>query len=124
MIDVDHFKDVNDRNGHEIGDLALKRVAKLLTRSFRNSDYVIRYGGDEFVVVLVDINSDNADIIQRKFEWINSELHYQKDGIPPLSISIGVAFSENGFTDDLFHQADTALYQAKEAGRNTCRIYR
>lgn len=124
MIDVDHFKDVNDRNGHEIGDLALKRVAKLLTRSFRNSDYVIRYGGDEFVVVPVDINSDNADIIQRKFEWINSELHYQKDGIPPLSISIGVAFSENGFTDDLFHQADTALYQAKEAGRNTCRIYR
>lgn len=65
----------------------------------------------------------HRESIKKKFDQINLALKEGEEGMPPLSISVGVAFSQNGYSDELFKQADGALYQAKEAGRNTCRFY-
>lgn len=118
MIDADHFKDVNDNFGHEEGDNALKRIASLIRENFRDTDYVVRFGGDEFLVIMTGNGSQNREIITRKLTHINEVLvSEQAPGKPKLSISAGVAFSEHGYTEDIFKQADEALYRTKSAGR-------
>lgn len=123
VIDVDHFKDVNDTYGHEVGDEALKRVAEILVQNFRNSDTPIRYGGDEFVVLMASVTEKQTDSIISKIKEINEILQSPQEGFPKLSISVGVAFSTNGYSQELFCQADEALYEMKEAGRCGCRFY-
>ena len=123
ILDVDQFKRINDSFGHETGDLVLKSAASLLQGSFRSADYVIRLGGDEFVIIMTDISFENGDVIKNKITQINDFLRNQQDGLPPISLSAGVAFSEQGFSDDLFMKADKALYQAKNSGRSTCCFY-
>lgn len=120
VIDVDNFKQINDIYGHETGDLMLKKIASLLENSFRSSDYIIRFGGDEFVVILPEIKRDNLDIIVNKFDRINTLLKTPEDKEPSTSLSVGLTFSEKGFTDDLFSKADQALYEAKKRGRCNC----
>lgn len=120
VIDVDHFKEVNDEYGHETGDLMLKHVASLLESSFRSSDYVIRFGGDEFVVILTELKYENMSSIEKKFDHINAALKNPDDKLPPVSVSVGLAFSPQGFTEDLFSRADQALYRAKGRGRCNC----
>lgn len=118
LIDVDVFKSINDTYGHEVGDQALIKVANLLASNFRRADYVIRIGGDEFAVVMEKIRADKERIVSYKLDEINWALqHPQEKDFPKLSISVGVAFSEKGYHDDLFHQADQALYRTKENGR-------
>ena len=118
IIDVDNFKTVNDTYGHEIGDLALKKVATLLDECFRANDFPIRYGGDEFVVIMTELAHGQKGVIERKLKYINETLQIEDtEGIPKLSVSVGVAFSDNGFDDDLFKRADDALYQTKQRGR-------
>ncbi|MCI8453785.1 MAG: GGDEF domain-containing protein [Lachnospiraceae bacterium] len=123
LIDVDNFKTVNDENGHEIGDKVLKKVAGLLTSSFRPSDFAIRIGGDEFAVVMTDIQPDLKDAVIKKAEQINRILLSGEDGLPRISLSIGVAFSPSGFHDELFRNADSALYIVKQNGRCGCHVY-
>lgn len=123
LIDVDNFKTVNDQNGHEIGDRVLKKVAGLLTNSFRPSDFAIRIGGDEFAVVMTDIQPELKDAVIKKAEQINRILLLGEDGLPRISLSIGVAFSSNGFHDELYRNADSALYIVKQNGRCGCRVY-
>lgn len=121
LFDIDYFKQVNDAYGHEIGDDVLRFAAGVLSKSFRSSDYVIRLGGDEFVVVLTDINIDNKNVVERKFENINKALENENKDLPPVSFSAGAAFSECGFTEDLYMKADNVLYKAKNSGRkNIC----
>lgn len=117
IMDVDYFKTVNDTYGHAVGDLALKKVANLLQECFRSNDFPVRYGGDEFVVIMTELNPEQKGVIMRKISYINDTLQHTKDDIPPLSVSVGVAFSEHGFAENLFERADGALYQTKQNGR-------
>lgn len=123
LVDVDKFKQVNDGYGHEMGDRVLKRVAQLLEESFRNTDYPARIGGDEFAVIMPDIGPDQWGVIEHKVTEMNRRLTCPIDGLPQVSLSVGVAFSPKGFTDDLYRKADLALYEVKEHGRCGCRAY-
>ncbi len=122
IVDVDKFKLINDGYGHEVGDQVLKKVARALESNFRVSDHAVRLGGDEFAVVLTDMTKDMGEVVTQKIGEINDFLTHPDDGLPPVSLSVGGAFSENGFTDDLYQRADAALYQVKKNGRCGCRI--
>lgn len=120
FLDIDYFKQVNDRYGHAAGDRVLQSVASLLRDSTRTTDTVVRFGGDEFAVLMTDIPRENLYVIRRKLERINRFLKNPTDDqLPPASVSAGVAFSESGFTEDLFIKADQALYRAKNSGRGS-----
>lgn len=123
IVDVDKFKLINDGYGHETGDRVLKKVASLLEANFRSTDYPARIGGDEFAVILTDIDRKEQPLVESKLRSINEALLAPSDSLPPVSLSIGGAFSSQGFTDDLYAQADEALYQVKENGRCGCRFY-
>ncbi len=124
LIDVDNFKSINDNYGHATGDRVLKRVAQILHNSFRSVDILCRIGGDEFAVVMTRSNSSMRQIVIDKINRANALLQHPKDNLPPVSLSVGVAFSDRENPQgDIFHDADTALYRMKEAGRNGCMIY-
>jgi diguanylate cyclase (GGDEF)-like protein len=123
LIDADDFKAINDNYGHDIGDQILKKIADTLTLVFRSSDHIARIGGDEFAVIMSDVQTDHRPVIQSKIDAMNQELTHPLDGLPPISLSIGIAFSANGYNKDLFHHADHALYQVKDAGRCGCAFY-
>jgi len=119
MIDIDHFKKLNDEHGHLIGDMVLREIAKLLREGVRGTDTIARYGGEEFVIVMPDTRIDGAEykaeiLRQRVME---TEFHGQSGPIH-VTISIGVAAFLSGAPNELIHAADQALYQAKHSGRN------
>lgn len=123
LADVDVFKQINDTCGHDTGDRILKRVAALLHTTFRSTDYVCRIGGDEFAVIMVDMSRELYYTITDKIAEINGLLAVPEDGLPAVSLSAGVAFSdENGFCGSLFRAADSALYTAKAHGRCGCSV--
>jgi diguanylate cyclase (GGDEF)-like protein len=124
IIDVDLFKHVNDNFGHEVGDLALKKVSAVLVENFRSSDLVFRIGGDEFCVIMQMITPNDKGIIREKVDLINAELSKADDKMPAkLSVSVGIAFSQFGFNEDLFARCDKALYYTKEHGRKGYTFY-
>ena len=117
LADVDTFKQINDTYGHEIGDRVLKRVAFLMSSIFRSSDYIIRQGGDEFAVIMHGMQREYLPILEQKLKSMNEILQKPTDGLPPVSLSVGVALSDQGFPEELYRQADQALYYVKEHGR-------
>lgn len=117
ILDVDKFKQVNDRYGHEMGDTILKKVANLLEENFRATDHPARIGGDEFAVILTDATEEMKPVIEEKIISINNTLMNPEKDMPKVSLSVGIAFSANGFEDDLYRKADSALYVTKENGR-------
>ena len=117
LVDVDVFKAINDNYGHDVGDQALIKVANLLEDNFRKADYVLRIGGDEFAVIMEKITADKKQIIRDKIDAVNEILKHPQGDFPKYSVSVGIAFSEQGYHDELFHQTDTALYHTKENGR-------
>lgn len=124
LVDVDTFKSVNDTYGHAVGDEILKKVSYLLTIVFRNIDYVCRIGGDEFAVIMVEMTSDLSYTIEEKITEINRRLSHPDDGLPPVSISVGVAFTDRkNPTPSQFTDADNALYYTKEHGKKGCTFY-
>ena len=123
LLDIDRFKGINDTYGHDMGDRVLTKVGGLLHSFFRSEDYPARIGGDEFVVVLNDFDEENRKIISHKLALITKELQNTADGLPAVTLSIGVAFSAKGYSDELFNQADKALYAVKDAGRNGMKFY-
>ncbi|MBR2806354.1 MAG: EAL domain-containing protein [Oscillospiraceae bacterium] len=124
LIDVDYFKSVNDTYGHAVGDRVLKRVAEILRATFRSVDILCRIGGDEFAVVMTRVDSSMRHIVLSKMMKANDLLQHPKDDLPPVSLSVGVAFADRDNPQgDIFTDADTALYRVKEAGRNGCQIY-
>lgn len=124
LIDVDHFKIVNDTYGHSVGDRILRKVADLMRASFRSVDILCRIGGDEFVIVMTRVDSSMSQLVMNKISHINDLLQNPKDDLPPVSLSVGVAFSDRKNPQgDIFRDADTALYQVKEAGRSGCMIF-
>ena len=123
LLDVDKFKGVNDTYGHDKGDKVLQKVGHLLQGSFRSGDYPVRIGGDEFLVILNDFDEVNRSTIKRKLELITWQLEDTADGLPQVTLSVGVAFSKQGYNDELFNQADAALYAVKAAGRNGLKFF-
>lgn len=117
MIDTDKFKQYNDTFGHPEGDKLLKNIANILLKNVRKSDYVCRYGGDEFAVILVNTKKQDAYYIAERIRQSYSVL--KKDDIQ-VSASIGIAtYPDDAITkDELIKKADAALYQAKRSGRN------
>lgn len=123
MLDIDHFKQINDTYGHDVGDKILKEVAKLLKVTFRSTDLVIRYGGDEFVVIMTGITDDMAFVVKNKIESINVQIENPISDNPKSSVSAGVAFSEKGISEELVKQADEALYHTKNTTKRGCTLY-
>ena len=124
LVDVDYFKSVNDTYGHAVGDMVLKRVAEVLKKSFRSVDIICRIGGDEFVVIMTRVNSSMKQLVMNKIAQANEQLKHPKDEVPPVSLSVGIAFADRENPEgDIFKDADTALYRVKEAGRDGCGVF-
>lgn len=122
MIDVDHFKRLNDTFGHEAGDVVLREVTDCFRRTLREEDVICRYGGEEFVVIMPDADEDTA---ARRAEMVreavsNVRLHFRGELLGSVTISAGIAvYPESGQgAGDLIRLADGALYRAKRSGRN------
>ncbi|HEY2132024.1 MAG TPA: PleD family two-component system response regulator [Acetobacteraceae bacterium] len=122
MIDVDHFKSINDRWGHPVGDEALRAIAETLRRRIRVFDSIARYGGEEFAVVMPGTDSSEATRAAERLRSAIEELVFHPEpGLRhPLTVSIGIAGSNRADVtpEQLLHAADQALYEAKHAGRN------
>lgn len=124
LIDVDYFKTVNDTYGHAVGDRVLKRVAELLKTSFRSVDVLCRIGGDEFAVIMTRANSSMSQLVLNKMNRVNDILQHPKDDLPPVSLSVGIAFSDREDPQgDIFSDADSTLYDVKKAGRKGCAVF-
>lgn len=120
VIDVDFFKRVNDGHGHVVGDEILLRLAQKMQSSFRSSDLLFRFGGEEFVVVLEPVSFDMAELALERFRAAVATHEFPLVG--GITISIGFArISENDFPTTILDYADKALYFAKDHGRN--RVY-
>ena len=118
LFDLDEFKSVNDTYGHDVGDKVLVRASDAIAKSFRNEDYVCRLGGDEFVVIMVHVTSDMQELIKGKIQRLNDGLKDDKEGVPAISVSVGVAFGKIGLKpEELLKNADKALYDVKNSGR-------
>lgn len=129
MIDLDHFKEYNDTYGHQSGDELLTRLANELSSSLREFDTLARYGGDEFVLLLPEIDEENAQKVARRLisllEDMRVTIEKSNGSQTHLTMSVGLACFPKHGTDlsSLIKAADRALYKAKEAGRNRCMIY-
>jgi diguanylate cyclase (GGDEF)-like protein len=127
MFDIDHFKAVNDTFGHQAGDKVIQAVAEVIREQIRDTDYAGRYGGEEFVVLMPDIDTSGAIVFAERLRLRIESLvvTYEKQAIP-FTISLGVA--DLSFpTDDhkqLIERADQALYASKKGGRNQTNSYK
>ena len=119
MVDIDHFKKINDTYGHEVGDAAIKELARLLKDDAKGHDYVARFGGEEFCVVLKDIPKTKAVewFVKMRAKIANNILHVRGFEVR-YTVSIGVTFGGEHILEDVIEQADAALYRAKKNGRN------
>lgn len=132
MIDIDQFKELNDRCGHVVGDRALRQLGTLLKENVRDSDVVGRFGGDEFLIILIDANHVGADIVADRLHRVLEHRRNRPwlDGVPPLKASMGLATLEPGevppqelgfpkfqqVVERLVAEADAAMYQARREG--------
>lgn len=126
LLDIDHFKRVNDDYGHEAGDIALKRCANILTTIFRKKDVVARIGGEEFAVILPDTTLNDAyDYAERVRKAVEDDAFEHESDIVRLTISAGVCQTVAGVTSlaDIAKKADSSLYVAKNKGRNRVEIF-
>lgn len=124
LFDADRFKQINDTYGHQVGDKVLQKIADALKNNFRADDYICRIGGDEFLVFMVHIGDNVHTMIEHKVSQINEDLKDPADGLPPISVSVGVSlYSKNADSQLMFNEADTALYFVKENGRSGCHFY-
>lgn len=125
LIDADHFKEVNDEHGHEVGDRILKKISDALRDNIRADDCICRIGGDEFAVLMHRPDGLQEDLITARVRDINSALSDISDGLPATSISVGAAFGgEAENIERLFENADMALYERKRKGRGGVCFYR
>lgn len=123
LIDVDHFKGINDTYGHEAGDRLLARLTELLTVNFRASDPICRVGGDEFMLFLFQTGSESREAIREKIGRINEALKAGDKDVPPATISVGVVFGSGESGEELYQKADRALYFTKDNGRCGCAFF-
>lgn len=122
FLDLDHFKEVNDRYGHAMGDAILREMCERVKDSLRDSDHLCRWGGEEFLILVPHADLDRATLLAEKLRHAVADVpaaHGQ-----PMSVSLGVVSRESGDTlEDLVRKADVALYRAKSRGRNRVEVY-
>ena len=120
LLDIDHFKQVNDRYGHRVGDRVLKSLARLLRQRLRATDLIGRYGGEEFLIVMPETRAANAAMVIDSLRERFAQIEHQREGEPlRVTFSAGIAEWESGIdASALIEKADAALYQAKHGGRN------
>jgi len=128
MIDIDHFKQLNDTCGHHVGDQVLREIASILMKDMREVDTVARYGGEEFVLILPETTEAGAVFVAQRLRRAVEQVQFLADlpqAIQHLTISIGIAVYDRDarFKRDLIEFADAALYAAKHAGRNRVVCY-
>jgi len=122
MLDIDHFKVINDTFGHLAGDLVLREVGKILSETVRGTDFTARYGGEEFMVILPQTNEEQSRILAERLRTLIAEARFTHNGQTfSITVSVGVASLQPGSLAKrraLLEKADQALYQAKNMGRN------
>lgn len=124
MIDIDHFKAVNDRYGHQVGDITLRAVASNVLSCLHSDDLAARYGGEEFVVLLLETKLEDAVVIAERIRQAIAELAISyREARLRVTVSIGCAEYSHDDENEvrLFERADQLMYAAKQAGRNTIR---
>lgn len=123
MIDIDNFKNINDKYGHDIGDVAIKEIKKILDRNLRASDLMARFGGEEFCILLEDISQENVAIL---FEKIRNDFEKNiiktKNHEIKYTVSFGIAYGLLDSLEAMVNLSDDALYDSKENGRNQVTI--
>jgi len=126
FIDLDKFKDINDTLGHKFGDEVLIEISKRFKSVMRNNDTICRHGGDEFLIMIQDMNNMEGiiSILRKIMDTISEPINFNQHKIN-ITISMGISlFPNDGRTvDDLLKNADSAMYKAKDEGRNTFRFY-
>lgn len=121
MIDIDHFKKINDAYGHLEGDRVLKELGQKLQKFGRQTDLIARFGGEEFILLLPDTNKNDAKIFAQRLHQLISGIEVNHT---PVTISIGITMTDGSHSlHDLTNQADGALYEAKKNGRNKTEFY-
>ncbi|MFT8210310.1 MAG: GGDEF domain-containing protein [Symbiopectobacterium sp.] len=126
MMDVDHFKQVNDRYGHDTGDATLKSISAMIYDHVRSSDYVFRYGGEEFMVLLVETSLRQEKVIVDTLREKVAATAISAFGNQSFSVTLSIDVAEFDYHPDyqqLIDKADSALYQAKSCGRNRVELH-
>lgn len=122
LLDIDYFKKVNDELGHLVGDETLVLFARAMVEAFRGADLLFRIGGEEFVVVLRDVDLDRAIVVLERFRHIIEQRDFPQ--LDQMTISVGVSMiNANDFPTNVLDRADKALYSAKTSGRNRVCAY-
>lgn len=117
IIDIDHFKEVNDTYGHQVGDIVLEKLAKILKDQMRLDDIVARFGGEEFTIILPNTDKEEGILIAKKLNLAIETVKWEE--VNRLTVSVGVATFTDKDTDlSIVKNADQALYYSKENGRN------
>jgi diguanylate cyclase (GGDEF)-like protein len=129
MIDIDDFKEYNDHNGHPAGDGALKKLAHVMSRAVRGCDYIARYGGDEFVVVLPETDQAEAKLIGERIRSLVEQTDFEgecksKKGMLTVSVGLATYPPDAQSKEDLIKRADEALYKAKALSRNRLCVFK
>jgi diguanylate cyclase (GGDEF)-like protein len=122
LVDIDHFKRINDRLGHDQGDVALQAVANTMAVSLRGMDLVARFGGEEFLVLLPDTDSSQALCVAEKLRTAVAALELPQIGRVTASFGVATLLDPETTASELIRRADTALYVAKNAGRDRVAI--
>jgi len=126
MLDLDHFKQLNDLHGHLVGDAALRYFSDQLRSNLRGTDFVGRIGGEEFLALLPGCDGDAALAMADRLRAALRNDPFTTEGqAAPLSVSVGIAFAtpEDTAVSDVMRRADTALYEAKRRGRDRAVVY-
>jgi diguanylate cyclase (GGDEF)-like protein len=128
MVDIDHFKRINDTYGHVVGDYILTFFAQLLKKCVRKTDCIVRYGGDEFLVILPSTDIETAKTIAERIRYEVNNINippFRDITVPQISCSLGVSIYPGHCDnkDDLVRTSDLALYRAKKSGRNCMKVY-
>jgi diguanylate cyclase (GGDEF)-like protein len=125
MVDIDHFKRVNDQHGHAAGDAVIRRIGELIAQTLRETDKVARFGGEEFVVLLREVSEHEAHDLAERIRLVIADGSIAFDGKElAVTVSIGCAAvtGHDRDVEELIERADRALYAAKSAGRNCIRL--
>ncbi len=125
MIDIDHFKKVNDEWGHQVGDAVIQHVARTIKESCRETDVVVRYGGEEMAVILTETNTEQATVVAERIRrTLDEQPLNHNDRVVKATVSLGIAMNnaQRNEPESLIKAADDALYQSKANGRNRVTI--
>jgi diguanylate cyclase len=126
IFDIDHFKRINDSYGHQAGDRVIKVIGRSIAKRLREVDFFCRYGGEEFVALMPETDSETAlGVLEKVRDAIANAAFNYKDQPMSITLSVGLTeFKTNDVLETAFERADQALYNAKSTGRNRCHLAR